>query len=366
MSENQVDEKIEQKLYSDDNLDVSIYKCPNCGGEAVFEPKEQKLKCLYCGGLFEIGNLATTKERDLDELLSEGQVWDEADVYQCKTCGAKEIISSGEVSHKCSFCGTSNIVKSEELPGIKPQGITPFKIDKFGASASAVKWAKKKFYAPRAFKKSVKAERIQGLYNPVFTFDALTQNLYNGKLGKRYTKHVYRDGKMVPVQEVRYFNISGYQEVTFDDLLVQASNAIPAQFINQIAPFPTKEAVEYRTEFIRGYGASTYNKSGKECWEECKSLMHRRIESQILKRYDYDIKVALNIDTKYLNEQYKYILVPVYVGHYNFKGKLYNFYVNGYNGKVGGKTPVSKLKIFFTVLLVLLGIASIFLLVEFT
>lgn len=365
MSENQVDEKIEQKLYSDDNLDVSIYKCPNCGGEAVFEPKSQKLKCLYCGSLFEIDNMTVVKERDLDELLSEGQVWDEADVYQCKTCGAKEIISSGEVSHKCSFCGTSNIVKSDELPGIKPQGITPFKIDKFGASASAVKWAKKKFYAPRAFKKSVKAEKIQGLYNPVFTFDALTKSTYKSELGKKYTRREYRNGEMVEVEEMRYFNISGFQESNFDDLLVQASSAIPSQYVKAIEPFPTKEAVEYRTEYLRGYGANTYNKSGKECWDECKNLMHQRIETQILKRYDYDVKVSLKIDTQYFNEQYKYVLVPVYVGHYNFKGKLYNFYVNGYNGRVGGKTPVSKLKIFFTVLLVLLGIASIFLLVEF-
>ena len=87
--------------------------------------------------------------------------------------------------------------------------------------------------------------------------------------------------------------------------------------------------------------------------------MKERIERAILKRYDYDIKVSLSIDTKYLNEQYKFILVPIYVGHYNYKEKLYNFYVNGYNGRIGGKTPVSKLKVSFTVLLVLLLIAGV-------
>lgn len=355
----------ENKLYSDDSLAVSIHKCPNCGGESVFEPKSQKLKCLYCGSLFAINNHSLATERELDELLNEGQVWKEAEVYQCKTCGAKEIISIQDMSHKCSFCGTSNIVKSEELPGIEPQGITPFKIDKMGASVNAVKWAKKKLYAPRAFKKSVKADNIQGIYNPVFTFDASTVSSYNGKLGKNFTRHIYRDGKMTSVIETRYFNIAGSQDAYFDDLLVQASSTVPSEFIKQIEPFPTKEAVQYRTEYLRGYGASTYNKTGKQCWEECKSVMHDRIENQILKRYDYDIKVSLSIDTKYFNEQYKYILVPVYVGHYNFKGKLYNFYVNGYNGRVGGKTPVSKLKIFFTVLSVLLAIAGVLLIVKF-
>ena len=94
--------------------------------------------------------------------------------------------------------------------------------------------------------------------------------------------------------------------------------------------------------------------------------MHNRIEREILKKYDYDIKVSLNIDTKYFNEQYKYILVPIYVGHYNYKKKLYNFYVNGYNGRIGGKTPVSKLKVTFTILIILLFIIGGLLLVMYT
>ena len=53
---------------------------------------------------------------------------------------------------------------------------------------------------------------------------------------------------------------------------------------------------------------------------------------------------------------YKYILIPLYVGHCNWKTKLYNFFVNGFNGKVTGKAPVSPLKVGA---LVLLGIAVI-------
>lgn len=352
------DEKIEEKLYSDDSVDVTIYKCPNCGGEAMFEPNSQKMKCLYCGSLFEIDNLTIAKEHELEELLSSGDVWDETDVYQCKTCGAKEIISKQEVNIKCSFCGTSNIIKSEELPGIKPQGVTPFKLDKAKASEIAVRWAKKKFYAPRNFKKSVKAENIHGIYNPVFTFDAQTFSTYNGTLGKNYTRTNYRDGKMVSRVETRYFKIKGSQDLLFDDLLVQASTTLPSQIVNEIAPFPTKEAVSYQSELLRGYSANTYNKSGQECWKECKNLMHKRIENAILKRYDYDIKVSLNIDTKYMNEKYKYILVPIYVGHYNYKQKLYNFYVNGFNGRIGGKTPVSKVKVGLTIFIVLLLIVG--------
>ena len=39
------------------------------------------------------------------------------------------------------------------------------------------------------------------------------------------------------------------------------------------------------------------------------------------------------------------MLLPVYVGHSKFRKKNYNFYVNGQNGNVAGKTPVSPVKI---------------------
>ena len=351
--------EIEEKLYSDDNIDVTTFKCPNCGGETVFDPTTQKLHCQYCGSYFEINNDSVINERELNELLNSGSVWTEAEVYQCESCGAKEILENQEMSKICPFCGTSNIVKTEELPGLKPQGITPFKIDKKQTSQIAIKWAKKKLYAPRSFKKSVKPENIHGIYNPVFTFDAMTNSTYNGRLGKNYTRYRYVNGKRIAHTETRYFNISGFVDVPFDDLLVQASTSIPAKYINEIMPFPTKKAIEYKTEYLRGYSANTYNKSGKECWNECKLIMDRTIERNILKRYDYDIKVSLNVNTKFSGEQYKYILVPLYVGHYNYKNKLYNFYVNGYNGKIGGKTPVSAIKVTFTVILSLLLVAGL-------
>lgn len=356
------EQDVNDKLYSDDNLEVTTFKCANCGGEAVFDPSTQKMHCLYCGSYFEVDNHTVVEERDLGELLKSGSVWENAEVYQCKSCGAKEILDGQEISMKCPFCGTSNIVKTEELPGLKPQGITPFKIDRKQAKNIATTWAKKKKYAPRDFKRSLKLDKIHGIYNPVFTFDALTKSSYNGTLGKHVVRYRYVNGRREAHTETRYFRINGFQDVTFDDLLVQASTAIPANVINDIQPFPTKKAVEYRTDYLRGYFANTYNKSGQDCWNECKAIMNSSIERQILKRYDYDVKVALHVNTTFLNEQYKYVLVPIYVGHYSYKNKLYNFYINGYNGKIGGKTPVSALKVTFTVILSLLLVVGVILL----
>ena len=285
----------EEKLYSDDNVDTSIYRCANCGGEAIFDAKSQKMVCQYCGSKFDLAESGKVEEKDLADLISHAKVWQEAEVYQCKSCGAKEIISNQDVAHECPFCGTNNIVKIEELPGLKPQGVVPFKMEKTKVSQIALNWAKKKFYAPRAFKKSAKPENIKGVYNPVFTFDAETKSTYSGQLGKNYTTTHIVNGRPVTQVHTRYFNISGRQDLNFDDYIVQASSNIPNATLVSISPFTTNGAPKYNQDYLRGYSASTYNKDGSTCWRECQTSMQKDIERKILSKYDYDVKSYLNV-----------------------------------------------------------------------
>ena len=348
-----MDERLQKKIYNDEDLAVESFKCKNCGGETVYDAKQKKLRCLYCDSLFEIEKTATAQEHDLQELLSNGQIWKDADVYQCQSCGAKEILQAGEISVVCPFCGTNSIVKTEEIPGLKPQGVSPFMFDKKQAATIAEKWARKKFYAPRKFKKSVKAEKLHGIYNPVFTFDAKTDSIYSGRLGKTYYITRYRNGRPYTVSRTRYFNIKGSTRVDFDDMLVQASSSMPMSIIKSLEPFTTKEVPAFQEEYLRGYSASTYNKEGSQCWEECMQMMKEGIERKILSQYDYNVKVNLNVQTKFAGKQYKYILVPVYVGHYTYRKKLYNFYINGQTGRMAGKTPVSPVKVGFTIFVIL-------------
>ncbi len=341
----------QEKLYSDEKLSTSTYKCPNCGGEAIYDATSQKMLCQYCGSKFDIQTEGTISEKDLTELLSEATVWNETQVYQCQSCGAKEIISNKDIAKECSFCGNNNIVKSHELPGLKPQGIVPFKMPMEKVASIAKSWIKKKFYAPRKFKQSAKAENIRSIYSPVFTFDTQTQSTYEGKLGKHYTVN----GKTY----TRYFHIRGNHNYNFDDYIVQASSSIPTKTMHEISPFSTNGAPKYNEDYLRGHVASTYNKDGRSCWTECQTLMTEEIKKQILSKQSYDVVSYLNVNTAYLKQKYKYVLVPVYIGHHTYKGKLYNFYINGETGKITGKTPISGFKVFLTVLAVLAVIAGI-------
>ncbi len=338
-------------------------KCPACGAEMVFSPKTQGLECPYCGCDKEIDLTRRSNEIAFAELINQrnGEWGGETHVFRCNNCGAKEVIDRTDIAKECSFCGTTNVTQVEELSGLRPNGVVPFAIDVATAVKNVVAWAKKKWFAPRAFKKSVKPEKVKGTYMPAFTFDTYTYTSYVGRLGKYYTKTRVVNGKTKTYRELRYFSISGDLETAFDDVLVQAGKRISQRDIEKLSPFHTNQSNAYSSEFLHGYTAQSNEKSGEECWAEARAIIDEEIKRRILSRYDYDVVDSFSPRTSCTNVTFKYLLLPVYVGHCNWKNKLYNFFVNGKNGRVTGKTPVSALKVTLVVLLGVLVVGGIIL-----
>ena len=338
--------------------ETNISKCPSCGANLVYSPADHCLKCEYCAAKVSVSFSNLSDEQDFSRLF-DPQVnnWSDATrVFRCNNCGAKEILAKTDISKKCAFCGTTNVVETTDLSGLKPNAVLPFLIDKEAANGKALLWAKKKFFAPSKFKKGVSTEDIAGNYNPAFTFDTSTVSSYAGRLGKYYYTTTKVNGKTVTHRHTRWFSVNGSFDMNFDDILIQASGSLNQKTIDKISPFGTNNSQKYSDEFLHGFSASQYTKDGKQCWEEAKQIIQSRVRKAILSKYTYDVVDYLNINMACNNITYKYVLLPVYVGHFNYAKKLFNFFVNGQNGKVTGKTPISALKVG---LLAFLGLAVI-------
>mgnify|MGYP002616689005 CR=1 FL=1 len=59
---------------------IISFKCPNCGGELIFDPATQKYKCEYCNSLFTQEELdaMSVEERDRCKFMGEmsGRSWE--------------------------------------------------------------------------------------------------------------------------------------------------------------------------------------------------------------------------------------------------------------------------------------------------
>jgi len=55
---------------------------------------------------------------------------------------------------------------------------------------------------------------------------------------------------------------------------------------------------------------------------------------------------------EYSGQTFQLVLLPVWVGAYRYRGKIYRVLVNGQTGKVAGDRPVDQLKVTLLILLI--------------
>ena len=347
-------------------VDTSSVKCPSCGGSMTFNPETQKLYCSHCGNEVDIESLEVS-EQDLSSVLFNGDKWqdDTISAFSCENCGAKVVLDKSETAKSCPFCGTSHVKKIEELVGLKPNGLLPFSFNDDKALEYSRFWAKRRFFAPRKFKKNLTHDNIKGIYTPCFTFDSETFSQYEGRLGRTKTRTVGSGKNRRTETYVEWFNVAGTYSHKFDDVLLSAGEKIEQKKLDKIAPFDTNNSKKYEEKFLLGYGAYHYDKKIGDCWQSAKKVMDDALTVKILSKYSYDRVAYLNVSTKHTNVTYKYVMLPVYVGNYKYKDKLYNFYVNGCTGKTFGKFPKSVFKIILAVLVGLLVLGGFIYLIQF-
>ena len=322
-------------------------KCDGCGANMVFDADLQSLYCPHCGSKKSIGETKTARERDIMEGLSADSVWkpNETVVFRCDNCGAKVVLSKDETAKVCPFCGTAHVQKTEELAGLKPNAVMPFSFGQEKAIEYSKAWAKKRFFAPRKFKNNLNADNVNGVYAPCFTFDSHTYSTYHGRIGKHHTKVVGSGKNRHVVTYTEWQNISGNYADAFDDVTIAAGDKCGQQELDKLAPYDTNSGKEYKEQYLLGFMAYHYDHELSECWGVAKSKIDAVIKKSILSQYNYDVVDYLNVSTTHENVTYKYVMIPIYVGNFTFKQKLYNFFVNGTTGKTYGKYPKSGLKI---------------------
>lgn len=340
----ELNREIEEEMPSLEHTDY--IKCDGCGSNMVFDPVTQDLKCPHCGRTLDFNESRDVKELSIEKAFDEAIKWDgETQIFSCDNCGARVVMKANEVAKSCPYCGTSHIVKSQLLAGIKPNAVFPFLITKEQSMGKFLKWARGRFFAPKVFKKNVTVDNINGVYEPCFTFDSNTTSQYEGRLGKTRTRTVRRNGKTVTESYTQWYHVSGVLTHFFDDVMISSGNTLSQKTMQKILPFATDSVRVYSEEYLSGYMANHYEKDLRTSWDEAKSSMDRLIRQLIINRYNADCVGYLNVNTMHEDVKYKYVLLPTYVVNFNFKKKVYNVCINGQTGKISGKSPLSPLKV---------------------
>jgi len=345
------------------------FPCQNCGAKLAFAPGTNSLKCEYCGFENEIPQSADDiQELDFHaylEIARQESVADTEQTVKCSACAAEFTARGDAVSDSCPFCGSHSILSVAAEVRIRPKSLLPFKFKKDEARNAYEGWLKKCWLAPNDLKKFARETGgLQGMYIPYWTYDTNTTTWYDGMRGVAYYRtesYTDSDGneQTREVREIEWYPCSGTVFDQFDDILVNATDAVPQKHAQALKDWDLPDLVAYQDAYLSGFRTVRYKTGLEEGFEIAKRIMEPTIDRSIRSDIGGDEQRILDKKTQYDDITFKHILLPVWMGAYKFRDKTYSFLVNARTGEVKGDAPISFWKVLGLVLLGLLIIGGI-------
>lgn len=347
--------------------------CINCGAALKYAPGTTELKCEYCGHKqaippAEIGLEELALQRYLDEMGSLSHS-EQITMLHCKNCGAQQHIEENYKSLHCVYCSMPLIIEDAlKEDWILPGAVLPFQIDQKRAHQIFKKWVDGLWFAPNKLKKAaLDPENTKGLYSPFWTFDAQLFATYQGQRGVYYYVSVpYSttvNGRTVTrtrrERRTRWSPASGSISGFVDDTLIKASKQRSGVIPKKVARWDLGTLQPFNSSFLAGFVTEKYTIPLKEGHIESNKEAKKIADRWARRDIGGDTQRVSHLDMKLTDETFKHILVPVFISAYKFKGKRYNFFVNGQTGALQGDRPYSFWKIFFLVLFIILIISLI-------
>jgi ribosomal protein S27E len=338
-----------------------------------FDPQSGGMKCRFCGHTEAVTPSATTVSvHTLEEGLAEtasvsGKSLGEGALQvTCNGCGSVVTFQPPEVAGICPFCAGAIVAEPKSADQlIAPDGVLPAKVPKERAQTLVREWLAARWFAPNALKRMAQQEGIAGVYLPFWDWAADTDSRYTGERGEHYWETEYfteTDDKgntvqrQQQVQRTRWYPASGGVTRRFDNLLVAATRSVNESHLNALEPWDLESLCPYQPAWLAGFRAQRYQVELPEGFDKAKEKMAMVIDGDVRRDIGGDEQRVLNVDTATTNTTFRHLLLPVWIGAYRFKEKLYQVVVNARTGEVQGERPWSAAKVSLLVAAVVLAI----------
>lgn len=297
-----------------------IFRCRNCGANAIYEPEKQSMYCPYCDSI-----------DSHEEAPGEGMNF-------CINCGGELDPGDYKSAVKCEHCGSYVIFEERTSGEYEPRLIIPFKISKKQAQELMKKEFGKKPFLPSDFLSDGKLELLEGIYVPYFMYD------FDCDYNFRGTGHVVRTWRSGDTEytETSVFRVERDMQVGFEKVPVDASIAMADDIMDLLEPFGYGSLEPFQMKYMSGFSAEKYNMDSREL--EPRAIGKAKKDAKVLmdvtlSRYTSIVERQDNVNFR--TEADNYSLLPVWNYNYTYKGKPYLFKINGQTGKMSGKPPIS-------------------------
>ncbi len=333
------------------------FPCTKCGAKLQFQPGTDSLVCPYCGTTNTItapkGFVPLLDFNVYQQELAGATEIHDAVVVRCDNCGAETHLAQDVTAGRCAFCGAPVVAQGQSKKLIKPGGLLPFLVNKAQANTLFRQWISSLWFAPSDLSKRSDQAGIDGAYIPCWTYDAAAQTAYTGQRGDDYTVmetyteivNGHPETRERPVTRTRWTHVSGAVDNRFRDLLVLATQSLPAKQADHLQPWDLGHIVPYADEFISGMACQSYQIDLGQGFESAKQIMAPEIQRTICRDIGGDHQQIAGMESRYFDIFFRHILLPLWISAYHYNERTFRFLVNARTGAVQGERPYSAIKI---------------------
>lgn len=328
------------------------YKCPCCGAELTFDPAHQNFSCAYCNSSYSEAEMqrlyqdmeqqaAQTAQPDAQTIQHEADTAafeNGARLYTCQNCGAQIIAEEETSATFCYYCHAPVVLAGRLSGEYCPAWVLPFALTQEEAQANFQRWCKKRWFLPGDFRSQKQLTKISGVYVPFWLTncdaDAFISGI--GKMVRSWTEGNYR------VTETKEFLVERGAVIPYRGVPADGARKIDNALMDAIEPFLYDKMKPFSMQYLSGFMAQKYDDS----YGDVTPRIQQRVEesSVAFLREQCGGYSSLALTTKnatMCNVQHDYVLLPVWFLHYVYKGKSYDFAINGQTGTQAGTPPLS-------------------------
>ena len=303
------------------------FRCVNCGGNVVYDPKSRNMLCLSCNSV------------NSEEIVKQ------EDSYSCPSCGGIMTVNDFTSATKCEFCGAYNIIDEKITYPYGPDLVLPFRFTKEQATELLRKEFKDKLFCPSDFLSQRTLENLEGDYVPFWLYSYATDAVWDG-IGTKVRTWTRGNTEYT---ETSKFQVYREIKINFKQIPVDASVPMPDTVMDLLEPYQYEDFENFQPKFMSGFKAETYNQPPDQLESRAKAKADRDTESWLSSSMTgYNSLTPTRKEIRHKPTAREFAMMPVWKYVYRYRNTNYEYYINGQTGKVYGKLPKSTGKIIFS------------------
>lgn len=264
----------------------------------------------------------------------------EVTVFTCPQCGGEILSEDTTAATFCSFCGSATILDSRVSRERKPSYIIPFTKTKEDCEAAYAKMMRRAIFAPKELKDQKHIEKFRGIYMPywVYSFEKNGPASFPGKTTQRRGDYVY----------TKHYQLACEVEEKYEGLAYDASASFSDNLSNAIAPFDLRKGKPFAPTFLSGFYADTSDVDRYVYESDAENIVIRDACNRIARQpgcRKYHVNEGPNLSplrnaVRPTKSEAELAMLPVWFLSYRKGDRVSYAVVNGQTGEMAADLPI--------------------------